>query len=74
MGHAQQGKSGKWYEVLPYHEQKRKSSFTPRGICQECESNPQLRVDNCVREHNCAPYIRCKGSSLPSLGLPPRYR
>lgn len=75
MSHAQQGPSGKWYEVLPYAEQKRKRPYSPpRGICRVCESNPVLRRDNCVREHKIRPYERCGGSSQPSLGLPPECR
>lgn len=71
----QQGKSGKWYKVAPYEEQKRKHpGSSPRGICCECEGNPTLRRDNTMRIHNSAPYTQCKGSHLPSLGLPVQYR
>jgi hypothetical protein len=72
---AEMGRSGKWYEVLPYEEQKRKDPYTtPRGICRVCESNPVLRKDNRIREHNSAPWTRCDGSDRPSLGLPPHLR
>jgi hypothetical protein len=68
--HGEFGPSGKYYVVEPYDVQKRKHSFPPRGICRKCESNPVLRKDNCVREHNNAPWQRCPGSGQPPLGLP----